>query len=784
MNTQYQDLIRILNRDFLDNGKSVTPKDVVKIKNINNLHKVDVLGINLEGKKTDYLKAINTKIQSLISACAKPGNILVFDIKSNKGILSYTVGTVENQYSMLKQLLESYFSEENCKENNENQLSFMEMGMITGIPLNQSKKENPIMQLEPIIEGMGKHNWMIRHIATCKDTLVINRGLEIIHDEMNRASKETKGTENRGILEGKNSTTSIELINYHAQEYLDRLKQLEARFQKSQKNGLWEVSIQYFADMEETCNILGRLIFSSYINPDEKDEKIRCIPLSKEIVRNNPTNAFEIEDSYYGYEEHPLGDIPIGMGNMPLYCYKYKTLLCGEELGVLGRPPIREVPGFFINPMPEFDCAVRKLEDKKEKVFLGDICSGCSANEYNPYEINLKEVNRHIFITGNSGSGKTSTLIGLIDRLWGRYGIPTMIVESAKTEYWRLGKQCPELRLYTLGDERSSGIPFRMNPFERIGTVALQTHIESVLASFTAAFVLPPPMPYVLETAIYDIYLDLGWDITKDINSSGLNIYPTLSDLYEKIDEVTERLHYHTEVDSNVKAALKARINSLRIAGKGKMLDTEESTPIESLMKFPTVLEMDSIGDDEIKGFINGLFLTRLYEYKKSVSNEDNTLSHCLVIEEAHCLLGKVQKVAEGDNSKAKSIDFFCKMLAEIRAYGEGIMIAEQIPSKLAEDVIKNTNLKIVHRTLAKEDRELIGNAMNMTEEQIASLSTLKQGYAAVYSETDNHPKLVRIKRIRDEDAHITRETVIERIKEVKKNDAQQQNIKNEEDRI
>ena len=67
---------------------------------------------------------------------------------------------------------------------------------------------------------------------------------------------------------------------------------------------------------------------------------------------------------------------------------------------------------------------------------------------------------------------------------------------------------------------------------------------------------------------------------------------------------------------------------------------------------------------------------------------------------------------------------------------------------------------------------------MNMTEEQIASLSTLKQGYAAVYSETDNHPKLVRIKRIRDEDAHITRETVIERIKEVKKNDAQQQNIK------
>ena len=37
-------------------------------------------------------------------------------------------------------------------------------------------------------------------------------------------------------------------------------------------------------------------------------------------------------------------------------------------------------------------------------------------------------------------------------------------------------------------------------------------------------------------------------------------------------------------------------------------------------------------------------------------------------------------------------------MLAEIRAYGEGIVVAEQIPTKLVPDVVKNTALKVVHR--------------------------------------------------------------------------------------
>ncbi len=51
-------------------------------------------------------------------------------------------------------------------------------------------------------------------------------------------------------------------------------------------------------------------------------------------------------------------------------------------------------------------------------------------------------------------------------------------------------------------------------------------------------------------------------------------------------------------------------------------------------------------------------------------------------------------------------------MLTEIRSYGEGLIIADQSPGKLADDVVRNTNLQIVHQLRDSTDREAMANAM------------------------------------------------------------------------
>ena len=47
-------------------------------------------------------------------------------------------------------------------------------------------------------------------------------------------------------------------------------------------------------------------------------------------------------------------------------------------------------------------------------------------------------------------------------------------------------------------------------------------------------------------------------------------------------------------------------------------------------------------------------------------------------------------------------MELFASLLAEIRAYGEGVIVVEQIPSKISADVIKNTALKVMHRLPAQ----------------------------------------------------------------------------------
>jgi hypothetical protein len=87
----------------------------------------------------------------------------------------------------------------------------------------------------------------------------------------------------------------------------------------------------------------------------------------------------------------------------------------------------------------------------------------------------------------------------------------------------------------------------------------------------------------------------------------------------------------------------------------------------------------------------------------------------------------------------------FAGLLAEARAYGEGVVIADQVPSTLIPDVIKNTAVKIVHRLPALADREAVGTAMNLTDAQSRYLVTLVPGEAAVFFDGMDYPVLARM---------------------------------------
>ena len=83
---------------------------------------------------------------------------------------------------------------------------------------------------------------------------------------------------------------------------------------------------------------------------------------------------------------------------------------------------------------------------------------------------------------------------------------------------------------------------------------------------------------------------------------------------------------------------------------------------------------------------------------------------------------------AVGADLAGKSVEMLANAIAEMRTYGEGFIIADQAPGLLDEAVIRNTNTKIILRLPDYADRQLVGKAIGLNDDQIDELSKLKQG--------------------------------------------------------
>ena len=230
-------------------------------------------------------------------------------------------------------------------------------------------------------------------------------------------------------------------------------------------------------------------------------------------------------------------------------------------------------------------------------------------------------------------------------------------------------------------------------------------------------------------------------------------VFPTMQNLKDEIDRYIEKeMTYEGEIKGNIRGAMKARIDSLCVGSKGYMFNTHDMVDMGKLLETNSVLELEGLADDADKAFALGLLIMYVNEYRqvqKEVSGVKG-LKHLLVIEEAHRLLKNASIENNGDigNPKGKAVDHFTNMLAEMRSYGQGVIVAEQIPSKLAPDVIKNSSNKIVHRIVAKDDQENIANTIGIYMEDAISLGNSKVGYALCHKEGMAQPVIVKIDEV------------------------------------
>jgi len=417
------------------------------------------------------------------------------------------------------------------------------------------------------------------------------------------------------------------------------------------------------------------------------------------------------------------------------------SYITSEELSLIASPPIESIPGYEIQKMPAL-----ALTDNinSSGMVLGSIADHGNPIKNAHISLSKNDLNKHIFVCGLTGSGKTTTVKHILKNLVEKEEIPFLVLESAKRDYRQLLADDAfkdNLNVFTIGDATVS--PIRFNPFYIQEGVHPLVHIDYLKAIFNASFSLYGPMPSIVEKCLHAVYIRKGWDLTTGIHPHFLDskgeysekqydlpehfyCFPTLTDLKNEIDRyIKTELDYKGELRDNIRTAIIVRIESLCVGAKGLMFNTHDFFTIDKLLSKNTILEMENLADDDDKAFFVGLILVLISEYRQKENPAVNPgignkgLRHFMVIEEAHRLLKNVETERSSEmmgNPKGKAVEVFCNVISEMRSLGQGVAVVEQIPSKIAPDVIKNSNTKIVHRLVSKDDQSLLAGSLSIDD--------------------------------------------------------------------
>lgn len=411
-----------------------------------------------------------------------------------------------------------------------------------------------------------------------------------------------------------------------------------------------------------------------------------------------------------------------GMAQYPAAA-RLPRLITSEEAALIFRLPIGSdevAAGFAVNN-----------SGRKSKTFSGNIINGADINVGNLRSSTqdkigffLNDLTRHMLIVGTPGSGKTTYSISMLEQLWKTQGIPFLAIEPAKAEYRSLLGRIPELQIFTPG--KSDVSPFLFNPFIPPKNVKLEAYKATLKTAFAAAATMTSPLDRILEESISNCYSDFYW--LNHYTSADRGQVFSISDFIACFQKTFDEIGYTGDVKNIGQAGV------VRLKGLASLFDNYGTIPIEDLLSKPTIIELSAIENSDQKTLLIALLLLSVLAYVNSNYQGDEKLKNVILLEEAHVLLAAESNRFPGEADPSGIAQALIKrMLAEIRAFGVGLVIADQSPRKVTADVIAMTDIKLAFRLVETEDRRIIADSINMSEQQATRLARLKLGEAFLF---------------------------------------------------
>ena len=578
-------------------------------------------------------------------------------------------------------------------------------------------------------------------------------------------------TEVTGANSGISDAVSIEYISQSAMYCEEVLGKHMARLKAGRNLGFWKTGVYVLAQTQSTMQTVMGMLRAVYSGDDSYIEPIRTIPMP----RNSGADVLVRMLHHIPYPRPAISSV---LGKI----YEdYATPMTTEELSIASSLPRRDVPGLrLIRNASRFATNPPAVAGDKA-IPLGEVLD-TGVPTHQTYRLDSSQLVRHTLIAGTNGSGKTHTSILLLSQLITQK-IPFLVIEPAKDEYldWAIeqnkkhGKKV--IRIFAPGLYDSSGFveELQMNPFQPIvaqeSEIQMLGHLDRLKSALIGSMPMSDVLPLIMEETIYTHVMDqmfvkafqekkhpeangnpLDWPFLDD----GSIKYPLVDSMERTARQIVEGRRYDGDVTKNISAAIRTRVRSLLLGWKKRLFNVPRSTDLRTLFDSQNVvINLSHLTDDRDKAFVMSLLLIALWEYRESKYNNDpnykqiaqkGSLMHLTLIEEAHRLMpndalnGSEDQRAQGNTAK-----MFSNMLSEIRAYGEGCVVVDQIPTRLIPDAIKNTNLKIIHRLTSMDDIKAVSAGMMLREDQQAVIGMLQPGEAVICSEFDDAAAWIKV---------------------------------------
>lgn len=532
-------------------------------------------------------------------------------------------------------------------------------------------------------------------------------------------------TLSKGIMDQGIGNISFTLAEKHADVY--------RYYSDNKTSALFAFNILVFGDNSAISNIASR-VFGQLSSGTNSSSNLRMIDLDKSEV-SKETNFYPlpwaVNEILVGKERN---NNIWASGQFSNALYRLPYVITAEEAAEFFRLPIgsdRISAGLKIN-----ESGKGNKTYSSNIINAGDITVGKlrSSTKGDTIGFSLKDLAKHMLVVGTPGSGKTTFSVSLLDRLWKEHHIPFLVIEPAKNEYRALVQSIPELQVFTPGKNFIS--PFVFNPFVPPKNVKLETYKSTLKTAFAAAVSMSTPLDKIFEESINNCYSDFRWLDTYTVDDKG-KIF-NISDFIKCFQQTFDEIGYTGDA-KNIGRAGVVRLNSLV-----NLFDNYFSIPIEDILQKPTIIELAAIENSDQKALLIALLLLSILAYVNSNYVGEGGLKNVILLEEAHVLLDADTNAGQGDaNPSAIAQGLVKRMLAEIRSYGVGLVIADQSPRKVSTDVVALTDIKMVFRLVESADKQIIGDSTNMTDTQIQRMAKLKPGEAFLFYNKLEEPEEV-----------------------------------------